>query len=426
MHLEHSHVPNSRLTRTINETMKIAHVTPYFQPKMGYQENYLPAAQKRLDHEVVLLTSDRYPAHPNYKETMKWSESARIVGEGRYDEDGIDVVRLKTSWEWKPHWWVYLPDIWDEIRTFSPDIIHVHCINGMLSYQILAGNLRRRHNLIVDDHNNYFNKVPYTRKKWFFYRILKYMVLPILLRGVNRVLPMSHEVREYLYTELGVPREFTTLNHLGADPEEFRRDPEKGKAVRERYGIPDDAVVIVNSGKITPVKDNHILLEAIGDVVDRDKRAFLLMIGNAPAAYKGQLEEIVERRGIRDHVKWLNFLPHDELTAHYSAAEIGVWPGDWTCTVLEGASCGLALVQPDLLYTKYSSANDNSLNFERGNVADLADKLSRLVENNELRHSMGQRSRELIEKELNWEALARQTIDIYQNCIDGRGFDADE
>ncbi|MBI2435906.1 MAG: glycosyltransferase family 4 protein [Candidatus Hydrogenedentes bacterium] len=403
--------------------MRILHVTPYHQPKMGYQENYLPAAQKRLGHEVMLLTSDRYPPHPNYKETMKWTENKRIVGAGRYQEDGIDVLRLPVSWEWPAHWWVYLPKLWKEIGRFNPDVIHAHCINGMLTYQVLWGNLFRGRNVIVDDHNNYFNKVPYTWKKWVFYRLQKYLLLPILLRRVKRVLPMSHEVREYLWTELGVPRACTTLNHLGADPEEFKRDEGLGRATRKKYGIAEDAVVFVNSGKITEVKDTHILLEAMGDVVAQEERAHLIMIGNAPAEYRARLQAIIARRGIQDHVNWIDFLPHDELTAHYSAADVGIWPGDWSCTVIEAAACGVALIQPDLLYTKYSSANKNSLNFERGNSHDLAEKMLTLVRDDALRRDMGRRSRELIETELNWDNLARQTIEIYQKCLNNERFE---
>jgi glycosyltransferase involved in cell wall biosynthesis len=403
--------------------LRIAHITPYYQPNMGYQENYLPAAQKRLGHEVVLITSDRYPYHPAFKETMGWSENQRIVGAGHYEEDGIDVIRLRCAKEWGGHWWVYLPDVMKTIDEFKPDIIHIHCINGLLSYHVMARCLFRSYTVIVDDHNNFFNKVPYTRKKRVFYRVLKYMVFPILLRGVKRVLPMSHEVREYLYSELGVPREFTTLNHLGADPEEFKRDEALGREVRAKYGIADDAVVIVNSGKITEVKDNHILLKAMAKVVERNPRAFLIMIGNAPAAYKAELQGIIDQNRLQDHVKWLNFLPHDELTAHYSASEIGVWPGDWSCTVIEAAACGVALVQPNLLYTKYSSANNNSLNFERGSVDDLADKLLTLVSNDTLRKDMARRSRELIEKELNWDKLAQQTIDIYTKCLQNEPFE---
>lgn len=402
--------------------MRICHVTAYFQGNMGYQENYLPAAQQRLGHEVLLLTSDRLAYHPAYKETMKWTDDKRIVGTGHFVEDGFNVIRMRTTWEWGAHWWVYCPDLWRHINDFKPDIIHLHCINGMLSYQTMFGNLFRNYCLIVDDHNNFFNKVPYTTKKHVFYTAMKYLALPLMLKGVKRVLPMSHEVREYLFSELGVPREMTTLNHLGADPEEFHRDEAAGRAVREKYGIPQDRVVIVNSGKITEVKDNHILLEAFAQVVQRDPRAFLMMIGNAPQPYKSELEAIIAKHDLAPHMKWLEFLPHDQLTAHYSAADIGCWPGDWSCTVIEAAACGVALVQPDLLYTKYSSSNENSLNFERGNAEDLAEKLFALVHNDAMRQVMQQRSRDLIVQELNWDNLAKQTIDIYTRCLKGEAF----
>jgi len=406
--------------------MRICHVTAYFQGNMGYQENYLPAAQKKLGHEVLLLTSDRLAYHPKYQETMKWSENARIVGEGRFVEDGFDIVRLRTTWEWGAHWWVYCPDLWKEIEAFAPDVIHLHCINGMLSYQTMWGNLSRKRTLVVDDHNNYFNKVPYTWKKWVFYQALKWCVLPVMIRSVKRVLPMSHEVRDYLRTELGVPRSMTTLNHLGADPEEFRFDATLRAEVRAKLGIGGDRVVIINSGKITEVKDNHILLEAFAKVVRQDPRAYLIMVGNAPQEYRAQLNAIIEREGIGGNMVWLDFLPHDELTAHYSAADIGCWPGDWSCTVIEAASCSVALVQPDLLYTKYSSANGNSLNFQRGDADDLADKLLTLVRDNARREDMRRRSRELIERELNWDALARQTINIYTRGIEDQPFPAED
>jgi len=406
--------------------MRICHVTAYFQGNMGYQENYLPAAQKKLGHEVLLLSSDRLAYHPKYQETMKWSEDARIVGEGRFVEDGFDVVRMRTTWEWGAHWWVYCPDLWREIEAFAPDVIHLHCINGMLSYQTMWGNLSRKRTLVVDDHNNYFNKVPYTWKKWVFYQALKWCVLPVMIRSVKRVLPMSHEVRDYLRTELGVPRSMTTLNHLGADPEEFRFDAALRAAVRAKLGIGEERVVIINSGKITEVKDNHILLEAFAKVVRQEPRAFLIMVGNAPQDYRAQLNAIIEREDIGSNMVWLDFLPHDELTAHYSASDIGCWPGDWSCTVIEAASCSVALVQPDLLYTKYSSANGNSLNFRRGDADDLADKLLTLVRDDARREDMRRRSRELIERELNWDALARQTIDIYTRCIENQPFPAED
>jgi len=40
--------------------MKIVHLMSWYMPNMGYQENYLPAEQKKLGHDVEIITSDRY------------------------------------------------------------------------------------------------------------------------------------------------------------------------------------------------------------------------------------------------------------------------------------------------------------------------------------------------------------------------------
>ncbi len=399
--------------------MRILHIARYFQPGMGYQENGLLPAQMRLGHDVTLITSDRYAPHPNYRETMKWSEDKRVVGPGRRMEDGIDVIRVKVVWEWPAHWWVVWRGLWEAVDSVKPDIIHTHCaVIASSTFQILWGNLFRRYPIVVDDHNNYFNIQPYTWPKWFLYHTFKHVMRPVLMRSVGRVLAISHEVRTYLHKELGIRPEFTAINTLGADPRKFHRVPGEGRRIRKEIGVPEDAVVLVNAGKITRAKDNHVLLEAMGRLARQTDRAHLIMIGNAPGDYRQELEGIIRKHGIESRVTWRDFMPNEELPAVYSAADIGVWPGDASITYLECASCGVPLVLPDCEYSRCAMTNDNGLYFERGNAEALADALGALVADDDRRSEMGRNSRELIEKELNWDALAGQTIAIYQEVID--------
>lgn len=397
-------------------------MTRYFQPGMGYQENGLPAAQMRLGHQVRLITSDRYHPHPDYQETMKISEAQRIVGVSHKEEDGLDVVRLKVIWEWRAHWWVLWRGLWKAVKEFQPDIIHTHCaVIAGSTFQILWGNLFRRYPIVVDDHNNYFNIEPYVPSKKFLYRFLfRRLMRPVLMSTVGRVLGITHEVRDYLHNELGIAPECVTINTLGAKPEVFCRMPDAARRVRERLGIPEDAVVLVNAGKMTRTKDNHVLLEAMGRLVKRTKRACLIMIGNAPKDYRAELEDIIKRHGLDPWIRWLDFMPNEDLPAAYSAADIGVWPGDASITYLECASCSVPLVLPDREYSRYALTNENGLTFERGNPDALADALYALVSDDERRQCMGRNARELIERELNWDALARQTIEVYQQVIDAR------
>jgi len=399
--------------------MRILHITRYFQPNMGYQENGLLAAQMRLGHTVQLITSDRYHPHPNFRETMKMSDDQRRVGAGRREEDGLDVVRLPVTWEWQAHWWVLWGGLWEAVAEFKPDIIHTHCaVIASSTFQILWGNLFRRYPIVVDDHNNYFNIEPYTWPKWGLYHGFKWFARPWLMSSVGRVLAISHEVQDYLHKELGIRPDFVTINTLGTKPERFVRDAEKGLALRRELNIPEHAVVIVSAGKITKCKDNDVLLEALGRLLQRTPRAYLLLIGNAPGPHKQELEAIIAKYGMAEHVRWLDFMPNNRLPEAYSASDIGCWPGDASITYLECASCSVPLVLPDREYSRYALTNDNGVIFPRGDAAALAERFAALVDDDARRVQMGKNSRDLIERELNWDALAKQTIEVYQYVID--------
>ena len=205
----------------------------------------------------------------------------RQAGAAREEINGVMLVRLPSPAQWRAHNWVYLRGLWPEIEAQAPDIIHAHNVITIPTWQVLAGNQRRRYPLVLDDHNNYFNIQPYTFQKKVFYGMFRRVLRPWWIGSVGRVMPMSHEVRRLVREEFGIEERLTTLVHLGADPGRFKRDVERGAAVRARLGIPPEAVVIVNAGKITRNKDNHVLIEAMPEVVRRDPRAHLLMIGNA-------------------------------------------------------------------------------------------------------------------------------------------------
>ena len=142
--------------------MKIVHVTSFYQAEMGYQENCLAPAQARLGHQVAIITSDRMPG------------AAALMGDHRAGSvreeiNGVMLVRLRSPRQWHAHNWVYLKGLWAEIKALDPDIIHAHNVVTIPTWQVLAGNRRRRYPLVLDDHNNYFNIEPYTLQKRIFY-----------------------------------------------------------------------------------------------------------------------------------------------------------------------------------------------------------------------------------------------------------------
>jgi len=403
--------------------MKILHVTHYVEPGRGYTENCLPPAQQRLGHDVRMIASNRYHPHPDYKETMNWSESDRRVEPGLGVEDGINVVRLDAAWEWPEHWWIWMNGLRQAIRDYDPEVIHVHTtVHQPSTIQTLLLNRRLKYPCVVDTHNVYFNILPISAFQRAYYLLFKHLVRPIVTPGMDRVLPIMEEARELAHKEFGIPPEFTTIFALGADAQKFQPRPEERARVREQLGIPDDAVVLVNGGKVTVEKDNHVLLEAMGSLREDAENLYLIMIGNAPADYRARLTAIMDQHALHDRATWLDFLPHDQLPAYYAAGDVGVWPGDASITFVECMACQIPLIVPDADYTDYAMTNDNGIRFERGNAAQLADAIRRLAADPALRREMGRNALELVHRDLSWDALARRSIEIYQRAIDGTSF----
>lgn len=404
--------------------MKILHVTHYVQPGMGYTENGLPPAQLRLGHEVRMITSDRYHPHPSYTETMGWDESDRIVEPGQRVEDGVDVVRLETLWEAPAHWWIWLKGLREAIAAYDPHVIHIHTTpHQPHTVQTLLINRKLGYPCVADSHNLYFNIEPITWKKRAYYLLFKHILRPIVQPALDRVLPIMEESRHLAHKEYGIPLEMTTLFYLGVDARRFAYREEDARRVRDELGIPQDAVVVVNGGKVTPEKDNHILLEAMAALRKRLDNVWLIMIGNAPSGYKATLEAIIEKHGLGTYVKWLDFLPNKELPAYYATGDIGVWPGDASITFVECMACQTPLVVPDSRYTEYAMTNDNGLRFPRGNVEALTEALYQLASDTELRKRMTRNALDLVNRELSWDVLAQRSIEIYQRAIDGSSFE---
>lgn len=78
--------------------MKIVHVQQYFNESYGYQENVLPYYQKKLGHDIVLITSTR---------TNGFGKQNRVKEEGEFEENGFRVKRIPIKAEFKNRFVVF-------------------------------------------------------------------------------------------------------------------------------------------------------------------------------------------------------------------------------------------------------------------------------------------------------------------------------
>jgi glycosyltransferase involved in cell wall biosynthesis len=241
--------------------------------------------------------------------------------------------------------------------------------------------------------------------------------IPLLLYGDSSFVPPERTFRQKLRARLlrmlfRRTRAFLisgTWNadyyeHYGADPRRFFPMPwaidnerfahaaamtsDERTALRRRYGIGDDAMAILYSGKLIVRKDPMTLLRAFARMQKRSHAAIVFM---GDGELREALEQFARDHAFGDAVHFLGFVNQSEIPRHYAMCDVFVLPStfDPRATVVnEAMACGL----PVVVTGRCGPAGDI---VKLGDDAALAAQLDLLTDRT-LRETMGARSREII------------------------------
>jgi glycosyltransferase involved in cell wall biosynthesis len=210
------------------------------------------------------------------------------------------------------------------------------------------------------------------------------------------------------YAHYGADRRKFFLMPYAIDNERFhqasRLTVEERKRRRAELGIADDHVVLLFSGKLIERKNPLHLLQAVERMRSRGRVAVLFM---GDGRERQALERYAREHGIDAY--FLGFVNQSEMPARYALADVLVLPssGDPRGTVTnEAMACGLPVVISNMvgIYGEGDIVRhgQNGFVYQVGDNQSLAAYLDRLVEDDALRHRMGERSWEII-REWNFE-----------------------
>jgi phosphatidylinositol alpha-1,6-mannosyltransferase len=152
-----------------------------------------------------------------------------------------------------------------------------------------------------------------------------------------------------------------------------------------------------------------------------DTEPVLLLVGSGPAATR--LRRLARQVGVAGSVVFTGHVPEEELPAYYDAGDVFAMPcrtrrcgldvEGLGIVYLEASATGLPVIAGDS-----GGAPDAVLNGETGyvvpggNVAALTDRLSQLLSDPGAARAMGQKGRAWVEREWQWDLVARRLEQI--------------
>ncbi|HOV13071.1 MAG TPA: glycosyltransferase family 4 protein [Spirochaetota bacterium] len=385
--------------------MKIIHLTNYFQPLLGYQEYFLAKEHINLGHEVWIVTSDRYFPFPDYERTVGSVLGKRVVGSKEESLFGINVIRLKTLFEYSAR--VKLNGLKKTINKINPDIVICHGMSNFNALEIINLKKHLGFKLIYDEHmikcvvnNSLLGKL--------FYKIFDFKKI---LKNADKIVGVADACVEYIIDYYKFPKEKVVMIPLGADTELFKFDKNKGDEFRQIHNIPKDNIVIVYTGKLTFLKGPHNILLALKEIKSKIKNKItLLFVGNIEEDYietfnKHKIEIVNDFQIIN-----IDAVKNEYLVNVYSASDIACWPRQGSMSMIEAASCGLPIICCDYLTERYK--NNNGIPIKEDDILDLSAVLLKLINNDDLRKTMGKNGRDYIVSSLSWNSIAKQFLEF--------------
>jgi glycosyltransferase involved in cell wall biosynthesis len=197
--------------------------------------------------------------------------------------------------------------------------------------------------------------------------------------------------------------------HLGVDTKKFipYYENEKRNLIRETYGILEDEIVIGYHGRISHEKDLKTLVRAYIVLRKKIPNAKLLIVGSG---IKSIVESLMKQAGVI-------YIPEVSNVENFvSAMDIYCLPSlteTTSLSTLEAMSCSLPIVSTGAGFIKdYILNGKNGYLFTKKDSFDLAKKLEKLCKNKDLRIEFGKTSRQIAEKQFQWEATEKKLTEF--------------
>ena len=316
----------------------------------------------------------------------------------------------------------YATNVAKDTRRWGADVVHINIYDGLIP---VLRRLNPDAKIVLHMHDH--SQVQRDRET-----VRRHLVHADLIVGCSRF--VTERVKER-FPELA-SRCRTIWNAVDTD------------LYAERSDEPADRPpTVLFYGRISPEKGQHLVLQAFRRVIAEIPSARLVIIGqNAlagrefvdplaadplfrdldqfwgkPAAYQEYLESLIGDDW-RANVQLMGAVPNQTMINHLHSADVLVFPSLWHepfgLPVIEAMSAGLPVVASrGGAFPETIADGETGLLVERGDVDELADALTKLLRDAELRQAMGRAGARRARELFSWDSRIDEWVAAYQTLL---------
>lgn len=209
-----------------------------------------------------------------------------------------------------------------------------------------------------------------------------------------------------------VPRGLDLEAYSPFQPEEFI----------EKYPQLAEKKIILFLGRVNFQKGLDLLGLALEKVIEKRKDVILIIAGSDEKGHADKAKKLFRRLGVVKHILFTGMLlEHSKISALHSS-DIFVLPSygeSFAIAALEAMACKLPVVITDRVGLYPDVKEYNAGIVTECNSNNIADAILRLLDNEDLRKTMGENGRRLVENRFTLDKVTDRMITVYKEIIKG-------
>lgn len=292
------------------------------------------------------------------------------------------------------------------IKDIKPDIIHAHYIGGYGWLGALLG----------------FH--PFVASVWGSDILIEpniSRISSILTKYALKkadIITCDGENTKNSMTSLKIEHKKINIIYHGVDTTEFISTKKDEKFIEDLVG--GKHPVIISARGLVQKNDMVTLVNAIPMVLKKISDARFIIAGEG--GEKVYLKEIADSLGVLDSIRFIEWIPHDELSKYLASSEVYVstslWDGGISISTLDAMACEIPCVVTDIADNKmWIKDGINGFVVPIKNPKILADKIIYLLENGNIRENYGKISRKIVEENHNYFEEMDKVEHLYNKLL---------
>lgn len=244
----------------------------------------------------------------------------------------------------------------------------------------------------------------------FFLNIL----IPWSFKRADKIIAVSRFTRDEIIKYYRITPEKVDWIHNAVADDFLKQDtsPEKLEQVKNKYKLLEKFILYL--GTLQPRKNIPTLIEAFSKI-NKDNIK-LVIAGGKGHNFDRRISEAVKKYNLEEGIIFPGFIDEEDKVAVMKSAKVFCFPSFYEgfgIPILEAMSQGTPVIASDIPPHR-EIAGEAVIYFNPDNAQELADKLQKVIDNDNLRQELSQKGSEQV-KRYSWRKTAEKLLGIFEN-----------